>query len=234
MHAEPHRFRGNGFIISDGGFPPEKPFRKQQTVIYHNTTDIKRLSNALSQPLRNASEYASEIFDEYTTVASQNNRRFLKSTLAFSSAVLSVCIFFRFFTIAEAIYVDKKFLGTASSEECISQALSSAHTYAETLGIKQTVPKITTSPIITLKRKLNSPLSLKNKLLLCSEELSEAYTLISDGKAIYNAATYDDAKIVLDEHIKSMFSIVYTVIDRLIVMYGWDDVDDYFECGSFS
>ncbi len=31
------------------------------------------------------------------------------------------------------------------------------------------------------------------------------------------------------EHIMSMISIVYTEVDRLIRMYCWDAVDDYFD-----
>lgn len=76
--------------------------------------------------------------------------------------------------------------------------------------------------------KINNTFSFAGLSRLVSGIDGDDFKMLSDyshGTSLYQKLPDNTS----DEHIKSMFSIVYTVIDRLIVMYGWDDVDDYFD-----
>ncbi|MBR5799864.1 MAG: hypothetical protein IKY23_07355 [Lachnospiraceae bacterium] len=76
--------------------------------------------------------------------------------------------------------------------------------------------------------KINSDFNFAGLSRLVSSIDGKDFKMLSDyshGTSLYQRLPNNTS----DGHIKSMFSVVYTVIDRLIVMYGWDDVDDYFD-----
>lgn len=76
--------------------------------------------------------------------------------------------------------------------------------------------------------KVNKECNFSALCKLVSSIDREDFRMLSDyahGTSLYQKF-FDSTSI---EHIMNMFSIIYTVIERLIRMYCWDSVDDYFE-----
>lgn len=191
MQLENTVSRGNGYIVSGGASIPPK--RKTPLV-------PPQLAPSAERTLRVVGTAAAE----YAHGASVITRVFCRRAMSLSAAVLSLTLFFRFFTLGEGVYSGKKRIAVMESYADYKNAEKSAERLALECGEQLSGKKCFTVPVIALRKNLCKKSDAAQRLLLSSDKFSEAYTLISGGKAVYNAETKKDAERVLNDYIKRL------------------------------
>ena len=131
-------------------------------------------------------------------------RALLRRALSLSAAVLSLALFFRFFTFGEGVYSGKNRIAVMPSYSEYKKAEKAAEKLAAASGETFARGSCFTVPVISLRKNVCKDSDAAQRLLLSSDKFSEAYTLISEDKAVYNAKTKKEAENVLNEYIKRL------------------------------
>ena len=192
MQLENTVSRGSGFIISGGRSVPPKKCGQRQSV--------PQLAPAAGHILQSAGAAVCE----YSRGASELTRIQIRRVLSLSAALLSLALFFRFFTLGEGVYSGKNRIAVMSSYSEYKKAEKSAAKLAAAAGEKFERENCFTVPVISLRKNVCKKSDAAQQLLLASDKFSETYTLISDDKAVYNAKTKKDAEHILEEYIKRL------------------------------
>ena len=192
MQLENTVSRGSGFIISGGRSVPPKKCGQRQSV--------PQLAPAAGHILQSAGAAVCE----YSRGASELTRIQIRRVLSLSAALLSLALFFRFFTLGEGVYSGKNRIAVMSSYSEYKKAEKSAAKLAAAAGEKFERENCFTVPVISLRKNVCKKSDAAQQLLLASDKFSETYTLISDDKAVYNAKTKKEAEHVLEEYIKRL------------------------------
>lgn len=199
MQYSETNIRGNGYIISgDGLSVPAGTRKRKKTRIALNINDYitSRASKFFSA--------LCEGFNSYVKTASLINKRFFSLALSFGVAACSISVFFSYFTFATAIYSPEGHIAYSNSLNDFQHSLAVAEQKVKSTN--STLSDFKTIPAICLKSSLTSNEALSDKILLCSPEYTEAYSLLSDGEIIFTSKTKEEAQSVLNEYI-SLFSM---------------------------
>ena len=190
--------RGNGYIISgDGSYVPSAIKRKKFKFSFN-------VSNYINSQINKIFSILKEGFITYVKTASLINKRFLSLVLSFSVAACSLCVFFSYFTFATAIYSPEGRIGYCKTIDDFHKTLATVEKTVE--DTNSTLTDFKTIPAVCLKSSLSSNSHLSDKLLLCSPQYTEAYSLLSDGEIIFTSKTKEEAQSVLNEYV-SLFSM---------------------------
>ena len=192
MQLENAASRGSGFIISGGrSIPPKKRVQGRSA---------PQLAPAAGHVL----DSAGAAVCEYSHGASVLTRALLRRALSLSAAVLSLALFFRFFTFGEGVYSGKNRIAVMPSYSEYKKAAKAAEKLASASGETFSRENCFTVPVISFRKNVCKKADAAQRLLLSSDKFSEAYTLISEDKAVYNAKTKKEAEHVLSEYIKRL------------------------------
>ena len=187
--------RGKGFIISGDNVTLENK------KAYLPDIDFNDIISPLKDSAFCAAKNVSVALDSSSKEVSSINRRFLLKTASFCAAIAAVTIFFHYFTFGIGVFKDKKYVLSTENMEEYSELIKSASSMAEELGGENIRLEYSAYPVIVLKKSSLKSDSSASKLLLALPEFRRAYTLVSDGSAIYNAKTKEEAENVLNEFI---------------------------------
>ncbi|MBR1970760.1 MAG: peptidoglycan DD-metalloendopeptidase family protein [Clostridia bacterium] len=198
MQYSETNLRGNGYIISGDGLSVP-PSRKRKRFNYSFN-----IYNNLSSHIKSTSISFKKGFSEYVKTASLINKRFISLSLSFGVAACSLCVFFSYFTFATAIYSPEGRVAYSDSLNAFHSSLAVVEKKVKSTNA--TLSEFKTIPAICLKSSLTSNSALSDKLLLCSPEYTEGYSLLSDGEIIFTSKTKEEAQSVLNEYV-SLFSM---------------------------
>ena len=142
MQLENTVSRGSGFIISGGRSVPPKKCGQRQSV--------PQLAPAAGHILQSAGAAVCE----YSRGASELTRIQIRRVLSLSAALLSLALFFRFFTLGEGVYSGKNRIAVMSSYSEYKKAEKSAAKLAAAAGEKFERENCFTVPVISLRKNV--------------------------------------------------------------------------------
>ena len=183
----------NGFIVSD-------PTAKVISVKKNN----RRSSDKHEAYKRNCAVILNKTktaFDEYTETADKLNKRFFKALISSAVAIFCLIFFLKYFTIGMVVFSDGRHIASAASMQAYETALGIAKKRSSDSGNAKKM-NYNVFPAVLLRSKTNPPTEVSNRILLTLPEFQSAYTLYSDGKPIYAAASKNEAEKVLLSYVK--------------------------------
>lgn len=181
----------NGFIVSDPSFKVSSG---------HSAAKVPDKRDEYINNSSNILEGTKNAFNEYAKEADKVNKSFFKVLLSTAIVVISLMFFIRYFTIGTIIFSDGKHIATAASEKAYESALGITEKKLD--NPEKTELSLNAFPFILLRSKTTPPSEISNRLLLTLPEFKTAYTLYSDGEAVYTASSEENAKKILLSYVK--------------------------------